>query len=245
MSKSDLQQLYENERQELENLKVRLDYALDKKQTTESLFKEIKQKLEDINENIDSIENDKEELISKYDFIITLFVTVLLLASILLMIFLTLGGPIAISMFIWNVLKMTIFNNIAGILTFVGSIGGYYISLGFFYKKIMPKIFDYLCEKIDTYFSDKIMNSTEYKELEFLLEASLELYEREEIEYTSYETEKKMTSVNYSAIKEQYDTKKGIVQYLDRQINPVETTLNLNKSLNQRERKRLKVNMKL
>lgn len=231
MSKSDLQQLFENERQELENLKERLDDALAKKQTAASLFKEIKQKLEDINENIDSLENDKAELISKYDFIIKLFVTVLLLVNFLLMVFLVLNGPIAISIFIWNVLKMTIFNNIAGILTFVGSIVGYYISLGFFYKKIMPKIFEYLCEKIDTYFSDKIMNSTEYKELEFLLEASLELYEREKLEYDSYETEKKKTSENYSAIKKEYDTKKGIVLYLDKQINPVETTLDLNRAL--------------
>ena len=185
MSKSNLQQLFENERQELENLKVRLDDALDKKQTTESLFKEIKQKLNDINENIDSIKNNINVLMTKHEFKIDLFSNMFYVISCLLLIFLLFGGLIAIPMFIWNVLKLQIFNSYTGLLTSVGSIICHIIGFRFLCIEIMPKIEGQLMQKMNTYFTNKIMNSTEYKKLEFLLEASLELYERVEIEYDS------------------------------------------------------------
>lgn len=247
MSKSDLQQLYEKERQELEDLKRRLADALTQKQTAASLFKEIKQKLDDIGSNIESIKNDKNVLMSKHEFKINLFSNMFFVISCLLLIFLLFGGLIAIPIFIWNVLKLQIFNSYAGLLTFVGSIICHIIGFRFLCIEIMPKIEGELMQKMNTYFTNKTMNSTEYKELEFLLEASLELSEREKLEYNLYEAEKKKTSENYSAIKEKYDIKKGIVEYLDKQINPVETTLNLNRSLNQKERNKkwLKVNINL
>lgn len=165
---------------------------------------------------MESIKNDKNVLMSKYDFKINLFSNMFYVISCLLLIFLLFAGLIAIPMFIWNVLKLQIFNSYVGLLTFVSSVICHIIGFRFLCIEIMPKIEGKLMQKMNTYFTNKIMNSTEYKELEFLLEATLELYEREKSEYDSYETEKKKTSENYSAIKEEYDTKKGIVCYLDR-----------------------------
>ena len=47
------------------------------------------------------------------------------------------------------------------------------------------------------------------------------------------EAEKKSLDLEYTILKKEYDYKKGIVEYLDKQINPTEMTTCLNRVLSE------------
>lgn len=231
MSTSDLQLLYEREKQELENLKERLNAALSKKQTAESFFKEIKEKKANLKSNIEKLESDFDVLFEKiyrilsFTAILGLFVA--MLAAVLGIFFIMMGSPLLIV----NVLKIPIYNNIKGTLLLFGSWLGGFLVLNQLWNKGMPVACVYLQEKLFNYLTNKVENSNEYKKMAFLHEISLELYEREEIDFIEKEDVKNDAVQNYITIKKEYDAKKRIVEYLGRQINPIETSLNLKRVL--------------
>lgn len=224
MSMNDYQVLYDKVKKELEQLEVTLKELYIKKLSTKDEYNSIADKIEEQEDLLDELECEKGAMPYKHDFIISVLSGVLAIGS-------GIGLIIACFRALANITKELVlvsqipFNQIATPLT-----QGLILSIlgsGTLVGKIGIKV----QQKLESWSFNKIINSKEYQDLlEKInkLDSELSLIRIETIEKERIMNE---AEEQYKACKKDRDEKKMLVEYIGKQINPVETTLNLNKEL--------------
>ena len=229
------QTLYENICKELEMLEEQINQLYIKKENIKNECGKIEEILWEQEELLTKLETKRDDMPYKNFFKI----------SVLCGIFSIVGciGGISISfVIITNIVKklivaMNIVSNSVIILLTMGLILGI-LGSGFAVYKIVRK----LEKRMLNNSFDKIVNSSEYQEL---LE-KIDKLEKEIVSVKDDLLEKEQTMKDaediYMAYKKDRDEKKLLIEYVSKQMNPVETTLTLNKGLKSRKDNNNKIN---
>ena len=228
-----LKTLYNREKEKLKELKEMLDKVRRKKELCANDLKDISVEYNGCKMDLEEIESDQDNLYNKYrklllviDCVIFVIYGILILISFLGVLTFDILFFIKVIKSITDIDKM-IFWCVG--LSFVTA--GVEVFIGKKLIKFLENIFENIMCKIEDLFVEKVENSKLYKELVFLESVALEKSERVKLERDKVQQNKDTLSTKYDYLKKEYDDKKGIVDYLDRQINPIETTLNLNREL--------------
>ena len=118
-----------------------------------------------------------------------------------------------------------------GTFGLAAGLAGAEVFIGKKITKFLDNKFETFMLKIAGFIIEKGENSKQYKELEYLKNVALEMIEQVKLEKEKIEADKNSLDLEYNNLKNEYGYKKGIVEYLNKQINPTEMTTNLSKTL--------------
>ena len=183
---------------------------------------------------LNEIENEQGIIVNKYRKILT----IIALSCYFILVFLNVISCLGIFAFdiitlIKVSLSITDVNTHWGVFGLAVGIVGVELYIGKKLYKFLENKVDALILKIAGFLIKKCESSKQYKELEFLRKVASEMLEQDELEKSKTEAEKNSLDLEYTILKKEYDYKKGIVEYLDKQINPTEMTTCLNRVLSE------------
>lgn len=235
MDVETLKMLYHQETENLKVLKEELDKIRRKQELYTNDLTNINTEYNDFEQNLNEIKIEQSVIVKKYRnlsidvrligydilgllklivFFIVIMFDVILLSKIVI-------GSIDIDKAILSVLGLA--SGIVGAEVFIGKK----------VSKFLNNKFEMLLSKFENFIIKKRENNKQYKELEFLKNVALEILEQVKLEKNKLETERNSLDLEYNNLKKEYDYKKGIVEYLNKQINPTEMTTCLNRVLSE------------